>query len=374
MFSKLYSSVVIISFVEVVANAIAQSPLLTGWSWAALSLVALPILGMAYSAWRHNRLGFWPRLHGVAALIAMWVWPWLVLDGDALPAEFQPWIWWVIGMATISVGANAPIPIGTAYLVIATVAWFFIDTSYFAGNSDPLVSLQDSVYLFLVGGTISGLLVMVKRAARETDLANSALIQSSIEQAQTDAIERERQRIDALVHDHVLNTLVLASKAESRNDQESVFHFAKDSILILEKAAQEPEMQGSVTLLGLYRALRKAAITILPDVKVETHVAGMTSLPSSVAQAITEATLQALDNAKKHSRAKQVSLSLGVSDTDQILISIKDDGVGFRTERIGRDRIGIKTSIIARLNAVGARAEIDSSPGLGTTVTIRWSN
>jgi signal transduction histidine kinase len=100
----------------------------------------------------------------------------------------------------------------------------------------------------------------------------------------------------------------------------------------------------------------------------------MTSLPSSVAQAITEATLQALDNAKKHSRAKHVSLSLGVSDVDQILISIQDDGVGFRKERIGRDRIGIKTSIIARLNAVGAWAEIDSNPGMGTTVTIRWSN
>lgn len=372
MFSKLYSSVVIISYVEVVANALAQGPLLTGWSWVVLCLVAFPILGMSYSAWRDNRLGFWPRLHGITALVAMWVWPWLVLDGNALPAEFQPWIWWVIGMATISVGANSPIPIGVGYLVISSVAWFFIDTSYFAGNSDPLVSLQDSVYLFLVGGTISGLLVMVKRAARETDLANSALIESSIEQAQIDAIERERQRIDALVHDHVLNTLVLASKADSREEQESVFHFAKDSILSLEKATQEPEIQGPVTLLGLYRALRKSASDILPEVKVETHVSGMTSLPSHVAQAITEATLQALDNAKKHSKAQHVHLSLGVSETDQILIEVKDDGVGFRADRVARDRIGMKTSIIARLSAVGARAEIDSRSGQGTTVTIRW--
>ena len=373
MFSKLYSSVVLISFSEVMANAIAQSSYLTGWSWFVLVLSGAPILGMSIWAFRFNWLGYWPYIHGAMTFTALVMWPWLVADGGALPAEFQPWVWWLVGMATISVGVTAPVWIGASYLLTVSTAWFFIDTSYFGGSSDPWVSLQDSVYAFLVGGTVSGLIIMVKEAAKRTDEANSAFIQSSIKQAQTDAIERERQRIDALVHDHVLNTLVLASKADDKAEQVAVLELAKDAITSLEQAANEPESQSSVTLLGLYRALRKAAVRISPEIKIETHVAGLVNLPSLVAQAITEATLQAVDNAQRHSKAKSINLFLGVSPQDDLLIRVQDDGVGFRMDRVARDRIGVRTSIIARLQTVGAIAEVASEPMAGTSVTIRWS-
>jgi signal transduction histidine kinase len=373
MFSKLYSSVVIVSFIEVVANAASQSPLLTGWSWFVLTLSGIPIIGMAFWAWRFNWLGVWPYLHGAMSFTALMMWPWLVINGDLLPAEFQPWVWWLVGMATISVGVTAPILVGFSYLVTISVAWFFVDTSYFGGSSDPWVSFQDSVYAFLVGGTVSGLIIMVKQAAKRTDQANSASIMSSIEQAQTDAVERERQRIDALVHDHVLNTLVLASKAESKEEQTAVLELAKDAIESLEQAAKDPETQGNVTLLGLYRALRKAAVRMAPEIQVETHVAGLTNLPTLVAQAITEATLQAVDNAQRHSKAQNIHLHLGVSSDDDLVIRIQDDGVGFKLDRIARDRIGVKISILARLKAVGAVATIDSEQMVGTTVAIRWS-
>lgn len=373
MFSKLYSSVVIVSFLEVVANAASQSPLLNGWSWFVLLLTGIPIIGMSFWAWRFNWLGVWPYLHGAMSFTALVMWPFLVINGDLLPAEFQPWVWWLVGMATISVGVTAPIWVGFGFLLVTSMAWFFVDTSYFGGSSDPWVSFQDSIYAFLVGGTISGLLIMVKQAARRTDEANSALIQSSIEQAQTDAAERERQRIDALVHDHVLNTLVLASKAETKQEQVAVFELAQDAISSLERAAKEPDTQGSVTLLGLYRALRKAALRISPEIKVETHVAGLIKLPTFVAEAITEATLQAVDNAHRHSKASTIHLYLGVSSPDDLVIRIQDDGIGFKLDRIARDRIGVKTSILARLEAVGAVGGIDSAPMVGTTVTIMWS-
>ena len=292
----------LVSFVEVIANSIGQSHYLNGWNWFLLFLNIVPVMGMLFWAWKYGSLTFWPYIHGASSMVTMLMWPWIVIDGDVLPAEFQPWVWWVIGMSVISVGVTAPIWLGFSFLVTTSVVWFFVDTSYFGGYSDPWVSMQDSVYAFLVGGAVSGLVLMVKQAARQTDIANSALINSSIQQAQIDAIERERQRIDALVHDKVLNTLVLASKAHSNLEQGAVEKMARDAIISLEEAGNEPKESSEVTLLGLYRALRKVAVRMIPAIEVETTSAGLLEIPGYVAEAVTEATIQALDNAANDMR------------------------------------------------------------------------
>ncbi|MFM1951202.1 MAG: hypothetical protein RL418_889, partial [Actinomycetota bacterium] len=285
----------------------------------------------------------------------------------------QPWVWWSVGMAVMSVGITAPLRIGILYLVLVPTIWYFLDVSYFGGSSDPWVSLQDSVYVFLIGGTVSGLILMVRQAARKTDEANSAAIASAIDQARTDAIERERQRIDALVHDRVLNTLVLAAKANSKDDQAQVTQMAIEAIESLSEAGDDPDFRNKTTLLGLYRALRKAALRMGENVEVHAHTGGLKVLPSEVAQAITEATIQALDNAIRHSKAQRISLTLGATSDHDLMIEVRDDGIGFRPERAARDRIGLRTSILARLQAVRGVAEIKSELGRGTVITIRWS-
>jgi len=51
---------------------------------------------------------------------------------------------------------------------------------------------------------------------------------------------------------------------------------------------------------------------------------------------------------------------------------VADDGAGFRTDRVSRNRIGISTSIRARVESVGGKVEIDSGLGKGTQVVMRW--
>jgi signal transduction histidine kinase len=372
-FSKIYAGVLLATSSELIANAIFQSQYLNSWSWFLVGLVLVPIVAMNIWAWTKDELVWWPYLHGASVLIAMLMWPWVVVDGDALPAEYQPWIWWGVGMAVISVGVTAPRWLGVGFLVLVPVAWFLLDTSYFGGTSDPLVSIQDSVYVFLLGGSVSGLILMSRQAAKRADQANSLALASAIEQAQIDAVERERQRIDALVHDRVLNTLVLAANAQTKEEFVAVTHMASEAIESLEQAAQEPPERSQVTLLGLYRALRKAAVRLIPNIEVITETGGLIELPSDVAQAITEATIQALDNAARHSKANRVTLRLSSTPDHDLEIEIADDGIGFRVDRIARDRIGIRTSITARLQLVRAQASIISQPGAGTRILIRWS-
>jgi signal transduction histidine kinase len=372
-FSRSYAAVVAVLQVEVIANAIFQAPYLGIGKWLLVIFVTVPIIGMNIYAWLRGSLGFWAYLHGATVLFAIWRWHTLVVDPTLLPENFQAWVWWLVGTATISMGVAKPIWLGAVYLVVASASWYFLDTSVAGGSSDPAIALQDSVYVFLLGGVVASLIRLTRDRARRADEANSIAIASAIEQAQIDASERERQRIDALVHDRVLNTLLAASNAKSEPEHLAVATMAVDAIASLESAASDQELDPKVTTLGLYRSLRKAAFRASREIEVEILSAGLDEIPAEIAQAITQAALQAFDNAIRHSEADRIQLRLGSSTFKGLVVEVRDNGKGFSPERLPKDRLGISTSIKARMELIGGEALVSSSLGQGTTVILRWA-
>ncbi len=373
MFSRIYSSVLAVLHVEVILNVVFQAQYLgLGKAWVA-TYVTVPIVGMVIRSWRRGNLGWWPYIHGITVLIAMLRWPSLVVDPAALPEGFQAWVWWLVGTATISMGIVNPRWLGWVYLVVASTGWYLLDTSIYGGSGDWEIALQDSIYVFLLGGAVSSLVRLTREGAKRADEANSIAIAKAVEQAQIDATERERQRIDALVHDRVLNTLLVAAKANSPADYRAAATAAAEAVASLESAANEQEGSSGVTTLGLYRSLRKAALRASHDISVEIVSAGLEEIPAEIAQSFTEATLQAIDNALRHADAANIQLILGHSDAVGIVIQVSDDGKGFNLERLPKDRLGIRNSIQARIESVGGSAEIFSEVGEGTTVKLRWS-
>jgi signal transduction histidine kinase len=96
-------------------------------------------------------------------------------------------------------------------------------------------------------------------------------------------------------------------------------------------------------------------------------------LPQLVSEALTEATLQAVDNSNKHGGGfakRSVSLQ---GQGKGLKIVISDTGKGFRPSKIPKDRLGIQLSIIGRVKFVGGRVFIRSEPGKGTDVVLEWS-
>jgi signal transduction histidine kinase len=373
MFSRIYAAVLAVLQVEVIANAIFQLPYLGLEKWWVLLYVTVPIIGMNFSAWIRGSFGFWAYLHGATVLLAMWRWPLLVVDPTLLPENFQAWVWWLVGTATISMGVVKPLWLGLVYLVVASASWYWLDTSVAGGSGDPAIALQDSIYVFLLGGAVSSLIRLTREGAKRADEANSIAIQSAIEQAQVDAAERERQRIDALVHDRILNTLLVAAKAKSEQEQIAAATAATEAIASLEAAANDQEINSRVTTLGLYRSLRKAAFRASTEIEVEILSAGLEEIPADIAQTITEAALQAIDNAVRHSQASQIRLRLGSATLSGLVIEVSDNGLGFTPERLPKDRLGISTSIKARMELIGGEAQVLSEPGAGTTVMLRWA-
>ncbi|MGH9971415.1 MAG: sensor histidine kinase [Pyrinomonadaceae bacterium] len=79
---------------------------------------------------------------------------------------------------------------------------------------------------------------------------------------------------------------------------------------------------------------------------------------------------EALTNAARHAQANSVSISLKMLN-NEILLSIKDDGVGFDTQSVSAPnrpvRLGLR-GMEERVLALGGRLEIESAPSLGTEI------
>jgi signal transduction histidine kinase len=235
-----------------------------------------------------------------------------------------------------------------------------------------LEALLDGSYLVVFSLAIIGLVALVREGFAAVDKANSDAIKSALTQAKTDAVERERQRLDALVHDQVLHTLILAARADSQAAQEDAAKSATNAITALLEAKEQDTLETEVTSLGLFKALESAAGKL--DARVQTQSSGASAgkLNPEAAQALTEASLQAIDNAIQHSKAKEIRLTLEALQSGGLRFTVSDNGAGFRIDRVSRDRIGISTSIKARVESVGGKVELDSSPGKGTQVVMRW--
>src|SRR5262245_6634904 len=88
---------------------------------------------------------------------------------------------------------------------------------------------------------------------------------------------------------------------------------------------------------------------------------------SSIANDVLQLAREALSNVGRHSQAATCRLSLARVE-DLALLEVDDDGKGFDPSHTPRGD-GL-TNIEQRAEAVGGRAEIDSSPAQGTTVRI----
>ena len=81
---------------------------------------------------------------------------------------------------------------------------------------------------------------------------------------------------------------------------------------------------------------------------------------------------EALTNAIKHGNASRIDVVLKSRSPDSLTLRISDDGIGFDTEQIFRKPSGLGLSMIReRAESVGGNAEIFSTRGKGTRVTIK---
>ena len=106
------------------------------------------------------------------------------------------------------------------------------------------------------------------------------------------------------------------------------------------------------------------------DLRVTAQYHELPQVPSEVAAALADAVTEALNNVRRHAGTGHAFLT-AAGDSDHVVVTVVDRGRGFDPERTAHG-LGLSRSVYARLREVGGRAGVDSAPGEGAQVELRW--
>jgi signal transduction histidine kinase len=374
MLGRIYSVALIAITAEAMVNGFGQLSFLNATVFfVSASFFVISAIGVFASAWfLPSSTNFWLRSVAIVALALVITWPLHFDLTQATPGGFQPWIWWPLGISAVAAGTTFRFGIGTIYLLFMTISWPILKVSGYGGSGQVLLGLQEALHLFVFSAVLIALVLALRWEAGKTDAANQAAIASAVESARVDAAEIERSRLDALVHDSVLTTLLVAAHAESDQQRVLAAKSATDAIDRLKSARSEDSASTQLTLASFFHALELRIHQTAPEFKVSLSRISDLPISSQIADALTEATLQAVDNSLKHAGQASERVVRLRGQQSGLKIVVSDNGKGFRPSQVAKDRIGISSSIVSRAANVGGRAFINSSPGSGTNVVIEW--
>jgi signal transduction histidine kinase len=190
--------------------------------------------------------------------------------------------------------------------------------------------------------------------------------------------DRERKAMAQALHDDVVQTLLVA-RQDLQEAEAGDSGRVRSALEHLDDAVQRVRGRISVTHPSVLQrvGLRAALATIAEEAAARgrfvVEVFGDETRAGMHDRLVFSAARELLANAAKHSRGDRVQVDLSVTDRETVLV-VTDDGIGFEPNlqptALQEGHIGLQ-SISERVAAVGGCLKISSSPGYGTTATVR---
>lgn len=184
--------------------------------------------------------------------------------------------------------------------------------------------------------------------------------------------ERLRSRVTAAVHDSLLNDLSILINAPDVLDERTRDRLRSDLVTLT--SADWLRETADVAVDEQDAALRNEIMLIVSDLQwrgLTVHVTGagpgIYRLAPDVATTLVDVVRACLENALRHSGAAVAEINLNYS-TDALTVTVTDSGVGFDLEAIPPDRLGLRASIVDRVESVGGVVKIWTAPGAGTSI------
>lgn len=341
-------------------------------------LAVLPLIAvLAFSLYRLGATGslVWVLLGtgaGLAALVVVQL-PFDAATSDGLASAIVPLAGGgIAAFAVVLTSSRSRVVILGVALVAATIL-----TAIVAPGSGVLSAQAASVILGWLLTTVLGfwLTASVPRAARRIYSIGRA------HRAERQASEREAQRRQSarLLHDTVLATLTLLAHSGIGVAASAMQQQAADDARLLRQlrlgATPVPQSSGAYNL----ESVEETALgTTLESVKarfgrmgleVSWHGTGQVLLPSDVLDAFLLALAECLENVRRHAGVREAHVTI-TDDETTVRAMVTDAGVGFDVKDVDSARLGLKDSVIGRLNEVGGNARLFSAAGSGTTVVL----
>jgi hypothetical protein len=243
--------------------------------------------------------------------------------------------------------------------------------------------------------TAFGVLVLVRvydGVTRRSDTRRKTGLHRASQQTRELAIRHDYElRATARLHDTALSHLVaIAAAGSGPVDQRLRDGIRQDLGLIVgrdwavdhgptihEEAAgsgRAPSAQAGAATVAvddtptLDHAFAAAANAGL-DVQMTGDLAVLRVLGPGRADALDAAVAQCLINVARHAGVTEAELAIGLAG-GEVTVAVMDSGVGFDEREVPEDRIGLRTSIRARIEQEGGSVRLWSTKGIGTTIVL----
>lgn len=289
---------------------------------------------------------FWPLVFAGAGLALIW--------RQADESQKAQWAKDVrvpiLGVVLGKGGWKSLIRIAVGLILIGTaITVFLVQNGRLSMVGDVLVALL----LAVIGiGVIAG--PWVHRLTRDLNTERAERVRS-----------QERADMAAHLHDSVLQTLALIQK--QADDPRAVARLARSQERELRSWLYEEDDKADQTLAG---AAKRAAAEVEDShgVPVEVVTVGDCDLTEGLS-AMVRAARESMVNAAKHSGAAKIDVFVEV-DGDRAEMFVRDRGKGFAVDEVPDDRLGLRHSVMGRMERHGGRATVRSDPETGTEVRL----
>ena len=198
--------------------------------------------------------------------------------------------------------------------------------------------------------------------------------------------EEERRRVARDIHDgpaqalanivlriEICEKLIASGRSEVHQEISQLKQLVKESLKEVRKTIFNLRPM-TLDDLGLVPTLERYLDNIEEQEHAPVHLkvrGPKTRLKSAVEVAVFRTVQEAVNNAQRHAQANRIDVTLEFGD-DTLVITIKDDGVGFdydqlKKEWADRESFGI-LNMQERIELLSGEFDIKSLPGKGTTV------
>ena len=290
----------------------------------------------------------------------------IAAPGDAL-ARMHPMLGWYF---VIAAAAAVVLTRRWRFIFVVALAPLLLMVNATAIGELQFVSVEDVMLDMTTNLATIGALTWLLRLAETSDASGAQQRAQAVELAAHQASTRAQHEANSFIHDHILSALIAV--ANGLPDRAALRDIARQA---LDSLSAGTTVVSPVTARTLLNDVAGRVGAMAGDICTDVVLIREHEIPPEVAQAITEATLEAVRNSLRHAGSDDAPVMRRVtlaSDACGISIEVSDDGCGFDPAVAGRGRHGVSGSIIARMQDVGGRATVDSAPGEGACVTLRW--
>jgi signal transduction histidine kinase len=307
--------------------------------WTQFAAYGALILGLSFLTWASGlaKAALWPLIAGGIGAAVLWQ--------QADRSQRQRWL----RSTTVPLRRMWLRSLLGAFLVIAGIGGFVAQRVDATEAREVLIATA----VILTGAAVIAT-PWLMRLWQDLDAERRERIRS-----------QERAELAAHVHDSVLHTLTLIQR--SAHDPREVQRLARSQERELRSWLYAPRADPDQTLAA---AVQKVAGEVEDDHGVPIEVVCVGDCPLSAALgAMLQAAREAMVNSAKYAEAPSVSVYAEVAG-DDVAIYVRDRGKGFDMDAIPEDRMGVRGSIIGRMERNGGRATVRTAPGEGTEVRL----